>query len=950
MSAIFDITRKELRTAFDSPVAMLFLGVFLALNLLGFFTLSNFFARNISDARPLFDWLPLLLILLVSAITMRQWAEERKLGTLEILLTLPVPPWQLVVGKFLAGVSLVALALALTFPMPVLVSFVGDLDWGPVIGAYIGALLLGAAYVSLGLCVSANTDNQVVSLIITLVLGGALYFVGTEGFTAFFPNDLAELLRGLGTGSRFESVGRGVLDLRDLAYYAALCATFLFLNVYFLEGPRLDPVAGRSRRIAWQIGGALVIANAAAMTVWMAPVAALRVDLTESGEYTISEPTLKTLEGLEEPLYIEAFLSARTHPKLAPLASQLTDLLREYDLAAGGRVRVSVQDPNTDEELEVRIAEAYGIRSQGMQVRDRNAEGIVNAFFHVLVRYADKHEVLTLEELVEIDTSNEEPDVRLRNLEYDFTRAIRRVTQDFQTAEGLAAKLPAGSTLTLYVSPESLPPGYPETIERLRALSKGLADQSRGRLRFVEVDPSKDPQVALDLLDRLRIAPLAKDLYGQEMFWANVVLQAGDKVERLGPSANANEGDLERALEAALRRTAPGQLKTIGIYTDVPPPIEYDPKLDPAARPPQPKPDYAEIERMLSREYRVERPNLDDGEVPASIDVLLIGKTKTLSPKVQFAIDQFLMKGGAVIAMAGARKTDPEIKGLAVTDGDPDLRGLLKAWGVEVEPLLVLDTQNAPFPVPVPDKSGTGATLRTEYVPYPFFPDVRRDGLDGQSPAVVGLNNVTFAFGSPVRPTPEASGLTVRTLLSSSAQSWTSPDLSVAPDFQAFPGVGFAMGPSLSRQPLALTVTGPIPSAFRAIPSPLWSGADEQGDGTGRTVTEALPEARLVVLGSSEFVSDPMMVLSRGANGEVHRNNLQLLQNLVDWSLEDQDLLTIRSSGAFSRTIRPMTRDERLEAELITYFFVLFPLSIVGLIPIRRRASAVPLTLTGGPR
>ncbi len=211
------VTRRELRSYFESPVALIFLAIFLVATLFSFFGTSSFFARNLADVRPLFAWLPLLLIFLVAAVTMRQWAEERKMGTLEVMLTLPIPTRQLVAGKFMAGLALVAIALAMTLPVPLMVSMLGDLDWGPVIGGYLAASLLAALYLAIGLCVSSRTDNQVVSLMLTLVIGGLFYLLGSDTLTRFFDHGTAELLRSLGTGSRFESMERGVLDLRHPA-------------------------------------------------------------------------------------------------------------------------------------------------------------------------------------------------------------------------------------------------------------------------------------------------------------------------------------------------------------------------------------------------------------------------------------------------------------------------------------------------------------------------------------------------------------------------------------------------------------------------------------------------------------------------------------------------------------------------------------------------------------
>ncbi|MCB0183604.1 MAG: ABC transporter permease subunit, partial [Caldilineaceae bacterium] len=131
MRQILSVTRKELDSYFGSPMALIFLGAFLAVTLFVFFWVETFFARGIADIRPLFEWMPLLLIFLVAALTMRQWSEEQRAGTLEMLLTLPVKPWQLVAGKFLAVMALVGVALVLTLPLTISVAMLGPLDWGP---------------------------------------------------------------------------------------------------------------------------------------------------------------------------------------------------------------------------------------------------------------------------------------------------------------------------------------------------------------------------------------------------------------------------------------------------------------------------------------------------------------------------------------------------------------------------------------------------------------------------------------------------------------------------------------------------------------------------------------------------------------------------------------------------------------------------------------------------
>ena len=225
MNHALTLAQKELRGLFQSSIALIFLAVFLCTVLAGFFV-SRPSLRGLADVRPLFELLPILLIFLVSVVTMRAWAEEQRSGTLEVLLTLPIRAHELVLGKFLAGLALIGVALALTLPIPLAVALLGPLDLGPALGGYLGALLLGAAYLSIGLCVSARTSNQVVALMSTLVLGLGLYAIGHDAFTSLFDSTPPICCERLGQAAVL-SIERGVLDIRDLRYYASLCVLFL---------------------------------------------------------------------------------------------------------------------------------------------------------------------------------------------------------------------------------------------------------------------------------------------------------------------------------------------------------------------------------------------------------------------------------------------------------------------------------------------------------------------------------------------------------------------------------------------------------------------------------------------------------------------------------------------------------------------------------------------------
>lgn len=238
MTRMRSVATRELRAYFNSPIAYVFLLAFIGAALFTFFNVNAFFARGQADMRSLFSSVPFLMLLLVPALTMRLWAEEEKQGTIEMLLTLPVRDHELVAGKFVASWALLAVGLALTLPLAITVSLLGNLDWGPVWGGYVGALLLGAAYLAVGQFVSAMTENQILAFILSLVVCMAMYGVGTESFLGLFSDSTAATLRALGTGSRFESIGRGVIDLRDLLYYVSLTGFFLALSVGALRAKR----------------------------------------------------------------------------------------------------------------------------------------------------------------------------------------------------------------------------------------------------------------------------------------------------------------------------------------------------------------------------------------------------------------------------------------------------------------------------------------------------------------------------------------------------------------------------------------------------------------------------------------------------------------------------------------------------------------------------------------
>lgn len=223
------IAKKELRGYFNSPIAYLFITAFLVFS--SWFYFRGFFLGQAATLRPFFSVLPWVYLFLIPAITMRLWSEEQKLGTIENLLTAPVTEWEAVLGKFFASFGFLAITLALSFILPILLFFIGFPDWGMIVTGYFGALLLGAAYLAIGLWISSLTNNQIIAFIFSVVLIFILFVIGEPIVLQTTPAFLVPLFKYLGMGDHFNSMLRGVIDSRDLVYYLTVIGFFLYFNV-----------------------------------------------------------------------------------------------------------------------------------------------------------------------------------------------------------------------------------------------------------------------------------------------------------------------------------------------------------------------------------------------------------------------------------------------------------------------------------------------------------------------------------------------------------------------------------------------------------------------------------------------------------------------------------------------------------------------------------------------
>ncbi len=387
-------------------------------------------------------------------------------------------------------------------------------------------------------------------------------------------------------------------------------------------------------------------------------------------------------------------------------------------------MQLEIVDPLTDPKVEQEITQTYGIQPTPLQVSDRGGVSLVNSYFDILIQYGDQMATLNLLNLVQVsDTGGAAPDVRLRNLEYDLTSTIQRAVYGFQSLDAVLASLDQPAQLTFYVTPDTLPEGLqgaPDTINTVVADIQKLAGD---KLQFKTVNVATDDVSVADLANTYNIRPVAASFLSQDSFYLHLLLQIGDKFQVIYPSGQMSANDIRQSVESALKRMAPGFLQVIGVWT---PP-------DPGAATGQPTTlqQYGTVLQSLSDNYELRPLDLSTGQISSDINAVLLIGPQNLTDTERYAIDQYLMRGGSVLVAAGNFQItiDQQAGSLAV---QPILNGvadMLKSYGVTIEPQLVLDRQNASFPITVARNVGGVTVNEIQALPW-----TRRPTKAGPSP------------------------------------------------------------------------------------------------------------------------------------------------------------------------------------------------------------------------
>ena len=422
MKNIKAIFKREFKSYFDSPVAYVFLTAFLVL--IGFMTfgVAMFYERRQADLTPFFFWHPWVYLLLVPAATMGLWADERRNGTAELVLTLPITVREVLVGKFLAAWAFMGAALALTFPVALTAGYLGSPDWGVVLCGYAGSFLLAGAAAAVGVFASTLSRSSVVGFVISLALVFLLLIIGFDPVTTALanwgvPTAIVDGIAGCSLLSHFEAMRRGVIDLADVGFYLGVMVFMLAAAKTVTDGRR-----GASKGLV-ALTVLAVIVVAADFILAALP---LRGDFTAERLYTLSDGSKAVLGKLDADVTFKYYVSgsaADMPMALKTYATQVGNLLKEYERAAGGRLAIETYDPKPDSDAE-EWAQRYGIEPQTV-----NPFGSP-VYFGIVAVCGDREEALGV-----LSPKTE------ATLEYDLTRLLTRVVWPEKPVVGVMTSL-----------------------------------------------------------------------------------------------------------------------------------------------------------------------------------------------------------------------------------------------------------------------------------------------------------------------------------------------------------------------------------------------------------------------------------------------------------------------------------------------------------------------------
>ncbi len=468
MSRIWTVARREYRALFDQPTGYVLLVIFLAVN--GFFFFRTAYISGVASLRPMLDLLPWLFLFFAPAVTMRTMAEDARAGMLEVVLAQPITELELLLGKYLGALAVLASALGLTLAIPCGLALGADLAWGPVLAQYAGMVLLAAGFAGVGVWASSIARSQITAFLLAVGVMFVLVLVGMDPLLVGLPPALGSVAARLGVLSHFQSIGRGALDLRDVLYFVSLGGVFLVLAYAALMRRKLAPGRPPARRL--RLGTALLVGTLLVLTLAGGLIGG-RLDLTPGRIYTLSQTTRAMARDLDDLVTIKVFATRELPADFALLKRDVDDVLRDLRSAGRGKIRIVERDP-ADDPAARQEAWSLGIQQVQFNVVGQAELQVKEGYFGLALQHAEATEVI--------------PFVRSTDdLEYRLATAIRSITGTTKATVAFVSEVPRASPATFRILQEQL-----EKFYDLRAPSLADSTQLGPEVRALVLLGSRD--------------------------------------------------------------------------------------------------------------------------------------------------------------------------------------------------------------------------------------------------------------------------------------------------------------------------------------------------------------------------------------------------------------------------------------------------------------------------
>ncbi len=770
--------RRELAAFFTNPAAYIVTVIFLVAS--GIFFFSTFFINGRADLRNFFSLLPIMLSLFVPALTMRLFSEELRSGSFETLMTLPVTPAQVILGKFLSAFLTSAAMLVPTLFYVVTACFFGKVDFGPIIGGYFGALFLCALYSAIGIFSSALTKNQIIAFFTALAFSFALILFGMV--LVFLPAPLVRFFSWLSVTTHFQQISRGIADSRDVIYFVSLSAIFLLLTQQ-----KISVKKNRDEKIDCAIFFViLILANLVGARAF------LRGDLTSGKMYSISPASKELVKNLQEPMSVNIFFSSDLPAPYNSVDQYLRDILVEYKSAANKNFSYKIFDMNKSENESV--ARSYGITQIQVQKVETTEVSAKAVWMGMSIAYGDNIKVFN-----PIDST--------AGLEYRLTTAMSKMISTNDTL----AQLNGGIEVKLFPASE-LAQFNISNLERLEEIVSdalnSLNEKFSGKIKLQIENPLGEEAKRISEKYGIQLVTFQDDENGGEQNAAlGIVAELGESFVSI-PLQLQNffgwhllgleniQANISDAIESLLSKTV-----QIGYITGH---GENELYANPYGNPGMANSE--NFRNVLGDIYDLRQINLAEEEIPLNIKCIVInGSKEEFSQSELFKIDQFVMKGGNILfcldPLVESAENGPNAPPayLAPQNG---LQKILNAYGIAPGANYVFD-QNC-----YQQNQARGESVKLEWAPL-----VMQNALDRKNPITKFLSTMIFLQNGSIDLSEAEKNPDLKTtvLAHSSEKSWLASE-----NIILYPGYIFPPSDAsqFAEQNLAVLVEGKFPSAF----------------------------------------------------------------------------------------------------------------------------------------